>query len=69
MSNKLRVTTAPEEFDVPEDWDGAVRRGEGSMPVMMKARHWQPGDVVECLMCVNGRTTPVQFTVGKVELI
>ena len=67
----LLIATSPEEFEIPEDHEGAVTRidpltGEG-VTATCKARDWLPGDVVECLMRVKGEMVGVKFTVGTVR--
>ena len=66
MSDNVMVTTKPERLLVPADHAGAVSRG-GKNPVVMDAKDWLPGDVVDTMVNVRGRPEPVRFTVGTVE--
>lgn len=61
----IRVMTAPEEFHAPENYDGAVTRAGHERPLLLKAKDWRPGDVVQCLMRLDGQLTPVRFTIHQ----
>ncbi len=67
--SKIKVTTAPDEFVVPELWHGCVTRDGHTFPEPMEAKDWLPGDTVQTLIRLDGRLTQVRFVVGSLEAI
>ncbi len=65
MTRKITDTDG-ETFTVPDHWLGAVG-DPGDAKLMFQALAWKPGQLVDCMLKIEGRLQPVQFRIATIS--